>query len=82
MQSAISQTPGRTAAAADDWLRTVIERSCREFGGRLTQECILDIARETETRYRDARVSSYVPILAGRFARERLLQILAKDTTK
>ena len=82
METAIPNAPGRTSAAPYDWLSTVIERSCREFGGRLTRERILDVSHEIAARFRDAQVTAYVPILVSRFTRERLLQQGHKDETK
>lgn len=82
METAIPATPARSPAAPQDWLGTVIEHNCREFAGRLTRECILDVSREVAARFRGARVTAYVPILVSRFTRERLLQQLAKDDVK
>ena len=82
MEIAISETPTGTSAAPHEWLHTVIERTCRDFAGRVTHERVLDVAREVASHYRDARVTAYLPIMVSRFTRERLLQELGKDDAK
>ena len=82
MEIAINETPIGTPATRHEWLHTVIEHTCRDFAGRVTQQRIRDVVREVASHYRDARVTSYLPILVSRFTRERLLQELGKDDAK
>jgi len=82
MTTTIPEFPGGSAATAHDWLHAVIESACHDFAGRVSHEHILDVAREVAARFRDARVTSYVPILVGRFTRERLQQELREAAQK
>jgi hypothetical protein len=82
MEISIIETPLGASATSHEWLHTVIESACRDFAGRVTQQHILDVVGEVASRYRDARVTSYLPMMVSRFTRERLVQELGKDDTK
>jgi hypothetical protein len=82
MKIAIPESPTGTPADSHAWLHAVIERTCRDLGGRVTQERVLAVAREVAAHYRDARVTSYRPLLVNRYTRERLLQEIARDDAK
>lgn len=82
METTTAETGKGTTAASQEWLHALTERTCRDFAGRVTQQHVLDVVREVAARYRDARVSSYLPIMVSRYTRARLLQELAKDDVK
>lgn len=83
MATLFPEVPGdNTSTAAHDWLHKVIEHACHDFAGRVSHEHILEVAREVAARFRDARVTSYVPVLVGRFTRERLQQELREAARK
>jgi hypothetical protein len=82
MEIASPSTPTGASAASREWLNTVIERTCRDFAGRVTQQHILDVVREVASHYRDARVTAYLPILVSRLTRERLQKEFGKDHVK
>jgi hypothetical protein len=80
----ISNPKTSTGASANsrEWLDSVIERTCRDFGRHVTREHILDVVRDVAAQYRDAQVTAYLPILVSRFTRERLQRELGKDGVK
>lgn len=82
MEISMTETPRAASATSQEWLHTVIERASRDFAGRVTQQHILDVVGEVASHYRDARVTSYLPIMVSRLTRERLLQELGKGDTK
>jgi hypothetical protein len=82
MKTVIPESPVRASAAPHDWLHTVIDHACRDFAGRVTHQRVLDIVGEVASHYRDARVTSYLPILVSRFTRERLLRELSGNELK
>ena len=82
MEIAIPETPIGTPATRYEWLRSVVEHACRDFAGRVTQQRIIEVAREVAMRYRVARVTSCMPILVGRFTGERLLRESCGDELK
>jgi hypothetical protein len=67
---------------SQDWLRMVVDAACSDFAGRIHRDHILAVARDVACRFRDARVTSYVPLLVSRFTRERLLQELREEPRK
>jgi protein-tyrosine phosphatase-like protein len=79
METTITKASIGTPAAPQEWLHTVIEHMCRDFAGRVTHQRVLDVVGEVASHYRDARVTSYLPILVSRFTRERLLPELARE---
>jgi hypothetical protein len=54
----------------------------RDFAGRVTQERIRQVAAEVAAMFRDATVTTYIPILMRRRIRERLLQDMATDENR
>ena len=82
METSNPKTPTGASAGSREWLDTVIERTCRDFGGHVTRQHILDVVRDVASQYRDAQVTAYLPILVSRFTRERLQRELGKDGTK
>ena len=82
VKTVIPQSPAGTPSDSHAWLHAVIERTCRDLGGRVAQERVLAVAQEVAANYRDARVTSYRPLLVNRFTRERLLQEIASDNSK
>lgn len=62
-------------AKLDDRLNDVQERLIREFSGRLGSETVLQVTSETLDRYRDARVSDFVPLFVQLEVRRRLLEM-------
>lgn len=82
MEISVTKTPIGTSASPNAWLPAVIDRTCRDFAGRVSQQHILDVVREVASHYRDARVTSYLPIMVSRLSRERLLRELAKGEVK
>ena len=56
-----------------------LQRACqdlvREFGGRLPEDAVKARFEEIVDRFRDAPVRSFVPVLAGRAAREQLREL-------
>jgi hypothetical protein len=82
MKTTSPKTPIGAQTASREWLNTVLERTCRDFAGRVTQQHVLDVIREIASNYRDARVVSYVPIMVSRYARERLQRELDRDSVR
>ena len=82
MKTTILQPAPVKSPAASDWLHSVIESICRDFAGRVAREHVVTVAGQIALRFRDARVSTYVPLLVGRFTRERLLKELAANSAK
>ena len=82
MEITITKTSIGTSASPNVWLPVVIDRTCRDFAGRVSRQHIIDVVREVASHYRDARVTSYLPIIVSRFTRERLLRELAEDDAK
>jgi len=64
-----------TNATLDDRLNDVQEQLVREFSAMLPAETIRQVTRETLDRYRDARVSDFVPLFVQLEVRRRLTEM-------
>lgn len=64
---------------ATDDLSLAVTRLCGEFPGVFSRETIERFIFESSTSLREARVKSFVPLLAERFARERLQAVAQAD---
>ena len=64
---------------ATDDLSLAVTRLCGEFPGVFSRETIERFVTESSTSLREARVKSFVPLFAERFARERLKAVAQAD---
>ena len=57
-------------------VREATDRLQRELGGDLSEATIAECVREAVDELSDSRIKTYVPVLAYRLARERLVLLL------
>jgi hypothetical protein len=57
-------------------VREATDRLQRELGGDLSKATIAECVREAVDELSDSRIKTYVPVLAYRLARERLVLLL------
>lgn len=62
----------RNEVSAAGWLDELVEQAWRELGGEMSREHIREMAVEAAARYRDAKVTAYIPMLVRRSVRARL----------
>ena len=55
-----------------DSLKNLIEEISESLGGMISHERIVQVVSEISTQYRDATVTSFVPIFIQRYADETL----------
>jgi protein-tyrosine-phosphatase len=76
----ISQTVGRInstsmapiSTQAQERLAHIVDELAEEFTGIFSRETIERYVSESSQRFSEVRIEEYVPLLAGRYARERL----------
>ena len=66
---------------ATDDLSLAVERLCNDFPGIFSRETIERFITESSESLRNARVRTFVPLFAERFARERLKAVAQVDGT-
>lgn len=65
--------------APDALTDTLAEQLWRDLDGRLTRERIRQVTVEVAAEFHEATITTYVPLLIRRYARERLKREIISD---